>query len=164
MSVLFYSFITLQLFLVAWLDVKKHTISNYWVIANFLISPVLYLALPESYDFAWELFIFPVGFIAIGFLFFLMGIMGAGDSKYIASLFMVIPENLHMVFFDGLLYGTLLVGSLMLGFRIIQRQKELRAYLMAQYWQGIKDIIKSRFSYAPVIFLAWIYLGVRQWS
>lgn len=164
MNPIIFSLLTIQLLVVSWLDIKYHKISNRWVLLNLLIAPLLYVALPAIYVFHWETLLFPVGFIVVGFVFFLMGIMGAGDSKYIASLFLLLPVELHMLFFEGLLAATMIVGTIMLSFTVFKKHRELRAFLLAQYWQGFKDIIKSRFSYAPVILLAWIYLGVRQWS
>lgn len=164
MNPVIFSLLTLQLLVVSWLDIKHHKISNRWVLLNLVLSPILYFTLPESYTFHWEVLLFPVGFIVVGFLFFLMGIMGAGDSKYLAALFLLLPVELHMLFFEGLLTATMIVGSIMLSFTVYKKHRELRAFLLAQYWQGFKDIIKSRFSYAPVICLAWIYLGVRLWS
>ena len=159
---LFYA-ISFQLMLVAWFDLKKKTISNYWPVLNLLTAIAVYLSLPQTFEFSWAIFLFPIGFIVIGFLLFLVGIMGAGDSKYLASLFLVIPVQYHLPFFEKLLIATILIGGILLTFKIIMNFSKLRAYMWAQYWKGLKETIRSKFSYAPVILLAWIILGVQEW-
>jgi prepilin peptidase CpaA len=159
---LFYA-ISSQLMLVAWFDLKKKTISNYWPLFNTLVAIIAYLAFPQTYEFNWEILFFPLGFIVIGFLLFLMGIMGAGDSKYLASLFLVIPVQYHLPFFEKLLIATILIGGFLLSFKVVMNFSKLKAYMWAQYWNGLKETIRSKFSYAPVILLAWILLGVQEW-
>lgn len=157
MNAIVYSIILVQLLVVAWLDLKTKKISNYWVLSNMVAAPLLYYFLPD-YAFDWNLFLFPFGFIVMGFLFFLMGIMGAGDSKYLASLFLILPLEYHYSFFEKLLLSTMTVGSILLGWKLIKNFSRIRAFLLSQYWQGLKDVIKSKFSYAPVILLAWLML------
>lgn len=157
-----YYLIFLQLLIVAWLDLRTRKISNYWVIGNLLAVPFLYYFSPEHYAFDWGLFLFPVGFIVVGFFFFLVGIMGAGDSKYLASLFLLLPIEYHLPFFEKLLLATITVGSLLLAWKLIKNFSKLRAYFLSQYWQGLKDVIKSKFSYAPVILLAWVMMRFQK--
>jgi prepilin peptidase CpaA len=156
--------ITFQLLLVAWFDLRQKTISNNWPLINFALSLILYLAFPGGYPFTWNIFLFPIGFIVIGFLLFLMGIMGAGDSKYLASLFLIIPYQYHFAFFEKLLLTTIIVGGLLLILKVLRNFSTLRAYLWSHHWKGLKETIRSRFSYAPVIFLAWIALGALEWK
>lgn len=120
--------------------------------------------MPQSYPVTWEILIFPVGWIAVGFLLFLLGIMGAGDSKYLASLFLVVPLEEHVSFLEKIILCTLVVGGIILCFTIIRNFREFRAYTMTAYWGGIKSKIKSNFSYAPVILLAWILQGLELWK
>ena len=158
-----FGLITLQLLAVAWIDLKTHKISNLWSILNIVLSIAFHIFIQSSYPLTWEILIFPLGFLVIGFFLFLMNIMGAGDSKYLASLFLLIPLELHLVFFERLLLSTILVGSFLLMMKVMKHFAQLRAYVINRYWSGIKGIIKSRFSYAPVILLAWIFLGVNLW-
>jgi prepilin peptidase CpaA len=104
-----------------------------------------------------------MGWILIGFLLFLLGVMGAGDSKYLASLFAIIPPDLHMEMFLQLINATVAVGFVLMSFKIARDFKKIKAYALTNYWQGIKQTIRSRFSYAPVIFLAWVLLGFKLW-
>lgn len=149
--------------MVSFIDLKTKKISNYWSILNVALSIGLYFLAPNFYVWSWEVFIFPIGFIFIGFLLFLCHVMGAGDSKFLASLFLIIPLEWHMVFFSKLLVSTIVVGGILLGWKIMSEFFTLKAYFLSRHWQGIRDVIKSNFSYAPVIFLAWLILGVDQW-
>jgi len=158
-----FGLISIQLLAVAWIDLKTHKISNRWAILNVLLSVLFHIFLPSSYPLTWEILIFPLGFLVIGFFLFLLHIMGAGDSKYLASLFLLIPLELHLVFFERLLLSTMLVGGFLLALKVIKHFAQLRAYFISRYWSGIKGVIKSRFSYAPVILVAWIILGVNLW-
>lgn len=164
MNTIIFALILIQLLIVALIDFKTKKISNYWVVGNILLTVVCYIAFPYLYPFTWELFLFPVGFVVVGFILFLMGIMGAGDSKYLAALFGIIPVEFHLPFFEKLLLSTILIGSILLAYKTVINLKLIRAYLWSQYWQGLKDIIKSKFSYAPVILLAWLLLGVQEWK
>jgi len=163
MNTYIYSVIGIQLLCVSWIDFKHKTISNLWSVGNFILSLSLHLLFKESYPFSFEVFLFPAGFILFGFIFYLTGIMGAGDSKYLASLFLVIPVEYHLPYFESLATTTIMVGGVLITFKIIRNFSQLRAHFLSHHWQGLKDVIKSRFSYAPVMLLAWILLGGKLW-
>ena len=163
-KVLIFSLIFIQLMVVAWVDFKTKKISNYWLIINAVASLVLHLTVPSLYPATWEVFLFPGGFIIIGFFLYLLHVMGAGDSKYRASLCLVIPLEYHLIFFSKLVLSTILVGLSLICIKIIQNAAKLKAYFISHYWVGIKQLMKSRFSYAPVIFLAWLMMGINLWD
>lgn len=156
--------VLMELLFVAWIDYKTEKISNRWVIVNAVASVVLHLTVRSLYPFSWEILLFPVGFIVVGFLLYLVNVMGAGDSKFLASLFLVIPPEYHLLFFSKLVISTIVVGICLLLIRIAKNGSTLKAYFVSHYWEGIKLTLKSRFSYAPVIFLAWIILGINLWN
>ncbi len=89
--------------------------------------------------------------------------MGAGDSKFLASLFLIIPPEFHLPFFEKLVVSTILVGTILFSYKVYKNSFELKAYFISRYWEGIRKTLKSRFSYAPVIFLAWVILGFKIW-
>ncbi len=163
MKIFLFTLLLVELLFVARIDIKTHKISNYWSLLNVIIAILFYLTVKDIYLWSWEVLLFPVGFIVVGFVFFLMGIMGAGDSKYLSSLFFVLPLEMHLSFFEKLLLSTVIVGLIMLLIKTIPNFYKLRTYLLTRYWKGIREILKSRISYAPVILLAWIILGVEQW-
>jgi Flp pilus assembly protein protease CpaA len=142
-----------QLAAVAWIDLRSKKISNYWPLINIVLATGLHVLDPH-FQLSWQLLLFPVGFIVIGFLLFLAGIMGAGDSKYLASLFLCLPTEQHFIFFERLIECTIVVGLINLALKVGR----------GVHWQGWKNLVKSNFSYAPVILLAWIFLGIRLWT
>lgn len=158
-----FTLILIELMVVAWIDYKTEKISNKWILANVLISVVLHASVRTLYPFSWEVLLFPVGFIIVGFLLYLLNIMGAGDSKFLASLFLIVPLEFHLMFFSKIVISTIVVGATLLILRLIKHGPQLKAYFVSQYWEGVKTTLKSRFSYAPVIFIAWILMGMEIW-
>jgi prepilin peptidase CpaA len=158
-----FALVTLELLIVGWIDLKTEKISNKWVLANVLLAVIFHMAFPSIYPFTWEVFLFPLGMIGVGFILYLLNIMGAGDSKFLASLFLIIPTELHLLFFEKLVLSTIVTGTCLLFFRIIKQGSTLRAYLISRHYAGIKQTLRSRFSYAPVITVAWILLGLGLW-
>ena len=158
-----FAFILAELLVVAYIDFKTKRISNLWAMGNMVVAGLLYSFYRNEYPLSFEVLLFPLGFLVIGFFLFVIGIMGAGDSKYLASLFLMTPPELHLPLFEKILLSTILVGALLLSFKIIKNFVKLKAYLLSHHWQGIKDIIKSRISYAPVILIAWVLLVIERW-
>ena len=156
--------IFIELIFVGWIDFKTHKISNRWVFLNIGLSIVFHLFIQHLYPLSWEVLIFPIGFIGIGFFLFLLNIMGAGDSKFLASLFLIVPLEFHMPFFEKILVSTLINGSILILAKTLFHRRTLYAYFISRYWNGIKEIIRSRISYAPVIVLAWLLLGIELWT
>ena len=156
MIVWIYFLVLSELAIVSWIDIKTKKISNFWFIIN--------LFYPVVYHWEWASLIFPIGWIVVGFILFVLKIMGAGDSKFLASLFLLVPLEQHAGMFEKVLYSTLIVGLCMLSFKIAKDFKNIKAYALSMYWQGFKDSIRSNFSFAPVVLLAWILLGVEQWK
>lgn len=161
---LVFAFVLAELLIVGWIDFKTQKISNKWILVNLVSALVLYIAARDLYPLSWETLIFPVGFILVGFLLFLLNVMGAGDSKFLASLFLLIPLEYQLLFFEKLVVSTIITGSILLTFKVISERERLKAYLLSRYWPGIRDTIKSRFSYAPVVTVAWILLGFNLWK
>ncbi len=155
-----YALILLQVAVVAWIDFKREIISNYWIVTNGLIAFTLPFLLPSLYPLTWEILLFPLGFLIFGFVLFLLNIMGAGDSKYLASLFLLVPLEHQLIFFEKLVISTISTGAILLVIRIFKEGRTIKAYLLSSYWGGIKQILRSRFSYAPVILIAWILFGL----
>jgi prepilin peptidase CpaA len=158
-----YFLILVELFAVSWIDLKIKKISNLWFFLNLSLGIGLHFLQPELYVWEWATLLFPLGFIVGGFALFILGIMGAGDSKFLASLFLVIPLEHHALMFERLIYTTVLVGCVLLTVKIGRDFKIIKAYALSAYWSGLKASIKSSFSFAPVVFIAWILVGVELW-
>lgn len=155
-----YGLLLAELTVVAWIDLQTKKISNLWSLGNIIGGILLLALLPQNHPFSWELFFFPVGFVLVGFCLFLAGIMGAGDSKFLSTFFLMIPVGFHFPFFENLLISTILVGAILLASRVLKDFPKFRAYLISRHFRGIRELVRSRFSYAPVILLAWILTGL----
>jgi prepilin peptidase CpaA len=164
MLTIVFAFILIELLIVGWIDFKTQKISNKWILINLLTSVVLYVAFSESYPLSWEVLIFPAGFIFVGFFLYLINVMGAGDSKYLSSLFLMVPLDLHLVLFEKIVVTTICTGAFLLIYRIILNRNDFKAFIFSHHWEGVRQILKSRFSYAPVILLAWFFLGLHIWK
>lgn len=157
-----FGFLLLELLIVSFVDLRIKKISNLWSIGNVLLFLILCLAGGRWPDLSH--FLFPLGMIAAGFVLFLLHIMGAGDSKYLASLFLLIPTENQLLFFERLLLVTIFVGTILVLLKFTKKAAKIRAYLLTFYFRGLQQEIHSRFSYAPVILVSWILLGASLWK
>lgn len=157
-----YVVLALQLTLVASIDLKHKKISNLWAIFNLIFALLLW---PLGHLGTWnfQVLLFPVAFIVTGFFLFVFKIMGAGDSKYLAALFLCLPVGLHLIYFEKLMLSTIAVGSILLLLKILRDPSTFKSYLLSRHWQGLMNMVKSHFSYAPVMLLAWLLMGVTLW-
>jgi prepilin peptidase CpaA len=159
LPVVVYLFISIQLLFVAYIDFKTQKISNMWTVINFSFFIILNLIFPGIYTWSAQIFIFPVAFLFVGFALFTMNIMGGGDSKYLAFLYLLIPYQLQEIAFLYLLYATILVGSSLLLFNILKNLDIILIHIRMKDVIGIKKIFGKKFTYAPVIFIAWMWFG-----
>lgn len=157
-----YYLILAQLVIVSWIDIKTKKISNLWLLVNLVLGVAFHFIFPETYPWEWATLLFPLGWLLVGFLLFVLGIMGAGDSKYLASLFLIIPLEQQVIMLEKIIYATLVVGFITLTFKLAKDFQKIKAYAFSTYWKGLVTSIRSSFSYAPVVLLAWILLGVGQ--
>ncbi|MFA5584816.1 MAG: prepilin peptidase [Bacteriovoracaceae bacterium] len=153
--------ITLELLIVSFIDIKSKKISNYWILVNLIIALGFYIA--GIHSFEWKVLIYPLGSIILGFVLFLLHIMGAGDSKYLASLFLVLPYSFHQIFLENVLISTILVGGILLTVKVLTRFRNIKGYALSFHIKGVLSEIRSHFSYAPVLLLAWLLLGRNIW-
>ena len=158
-----YLLILLELVFVGTIDIKFKKISNYWSLIHLFTAIIFYFKLRYIYPFSWEIFIFPGIFLIGGFILFLLNIMGAGDSKFLATLFLIIPLEYHLPFMEKIILSTMITGGLLMLLRMIKSIETLGSYLISGYWFGLKSMMKSSFSFAPVVAVAWILLGLHLW-
>jgi prepilin peptidase CpaA len=149
----------MQLLVVAYTDLKTKKISNVWFFINFLFFCVLSFIFPRIYLWQLNTFIFPVVFLLAGFILFWMNIMGGGDSKYLSSFYLLIPSAFQDTVFLYLLWTTIIVGSSLLLFNALQNFDRLLFLFRIQDLNGIKKIFGTKFTYAPVIFISWMWFG-----
>lgn len=159
-----FTILLLELLTVSWIDFRRKKISNYWILCNLAFATILFSLGGPLYALNWNILFFPVGFVGFGFVLFLLNIMGAGDSKYLASLFMVTPFEYQFVFFEKMIISTIVVGSILIGLRFLKQRHEMIAFFVNRHWRGLRDLVKSSFSYAPVVLVSWILLGIEIWK
>lgn len=87
--------------------------------------------------------------------------MGGGDGKFLSSLLLLMPTRLQLIFFEKILWVTIAVGSILLlinifkNFRFVINSLWIKSFNMA-------GIFGSRFPFAPLIIMAWIWVGLDQ--
>jgi prepilin peptidase CpaA len=159
LPVVVYVFVAIELLFVAYIDFKTKKISNMWMLINFIFFCILSFIFPTLYTWSIQGFIFPLAFLFVGFTLFMMNIMGGGDSKYLSSLYLLVPLDLQETTFVYLLYATILVGSTLLLFNALKNFDKIMVYCKSRDVAGIKRIFGKKFTYAPVIFIAWMWFG-----
>jgi len=162
MDPLIFGIITVELMIIAWIDIKTKRISNIWSLANLMMFFFFLVLLPQAYPLHISHFFYPLGFLVIGFILFNLKIMGAGDSKLLSSLFLITPYKFHHLLFENILYATMITGTIFFMIAVVKNWKDFKAFTLSTYWRGVAQIIKSKFSYAPVIAIAWMLLGVKR--
>ena len=88
--------------------------------------------------------------------------MGGGDSKYLFSLFLIIPLQFHERMFEYLLYTTFIIGSFVLLTNLTSNLGQIVTSLKTGDYNEVKKYFGTKFAYAPVILIAWIWLGITQ--
>jgi prepilin peptidase CpaA len=154
-----YFTLAIQILAVAIIDFRTKKISNIWPIINILALVTALILLRETASFGWENFLFPLGFLLIGFGLFLLKIMGPGDSKYLFSLFLLVPLPDQQVLFFCLIYVTIIVGSILLLLHLFQNFGKIKVAFKTYSFAPLKGVFGTRFTFAPLIFLAWIWYG-----
>ncbi len=152
-------FISIQLLVVAYIDFKTRKISNIWILINFLFFCVLTFLYPHTYFWNLNALLFPAAFLLVGFGLFIMNIMGGGDSKYLASFYLLVPLAFQETVFVYLLYTTVIVGSSLLLFNALKNFDNIILLIKIGDVNGVKKIFGKKFTYAPVIFIAWMWFG-----
>ena len=154
-----YLFILIQLIVVSYLDIKYKKIRNIWVMFNITLSIIAYSFWRDLYVLSIDSFQISIAFIFVGFLLYMMKIMGGGDSKYLASLFLLIPLNFQEKVFLALLITTVVVGLIIFLKNIMVNMKGIINAIKESNITELKSYFGKKFAFAPVILLAWIWLG-----
>lgn len=162
----FYYYLLIELVAVSWGDIKYKKIPNAWGLLNIITFILLVLFCPSQYTFALPTFFYSLAFFIMGFLLFSLRIMGGGDSKFLATFFLLIPVSRQGEFFVILLYGTILVGGSLFFYHSIKNWRRLYAILMTGTWRELHTIYGKKFAFAPVILFAWPIFGymIKIWG
>ena len=154
-----YLFLCLELIAVSWIDLKTQKISNGWTLLNIFLFFVLVIVLPQNYFFKLQTFFYSTVFLVVGFGLFLLKIMGGGDVKFLFSFFLLIPLALQETCLELLLYSTLFIGGVFLLVNFISHRKKVFLALAHKDIHLLKTCFGTKFSFAPVILVSWIWLG-----
>ena len=156
-----YVFILIEVIFVTYLDIKYKKIKNFWSLLNIILAIVLFVTLPQIYILSFVSFQYSIVFIFVGFLLYLLKIMGGGDSKFLASFFLIIPYEMQDLVFFYLLISTVIIGVLFFFRNIITKRVQLVAALKQKDLQWVKSCFGTKFAYAPVILITWIFTGIK---
>ena len=154
-----YLFVLIELAVVSYGDVKTNKIPNVWALLNIIAFIALLIVAPEFYKLKPETFAFSLAFLAVGFVLFLLKIMGGGDTKYLFSLFLLVPLNLHEKVFYYLLISTVIIGGFLLIQNTLKNFKPIWRAILDGNTRQVKSFFGTKFSYAPVILVTWIWIG-----
>lgn len=154
-----YIFILIELCIVAYLDLKYRKIRNIWIFLNIVISIVLFIIFPSLYLFKIESFQFSIVFIFVGFMLYMMKIMGGGDSKFLSSIFLIIPLDLQDGAFSALLISTICVGFIVFVRNFVSNFPKIVESFRNSDLAGVKSCFGTKFAFAPVILIAWLWVG-----
>jgi prepilin peptidase CpaA len=158
----FFYAITFELLIVTYLDFKTKKISNYWPIINLALFVCATLIYPGVYKWQIETFYFSIVIFLVGLLLYFVStnILGAGDTKYITTLFLLVPITFQPLLLEYILYMTIIVGMCGLLMNIIKNFVKIKTALITKEWRSLKGIFGVKKNvYAPIIFVAWIILG-----
>ena len=155
-----YLLILIQLFWVSLIDIKHKKISNQWIYFNLALTAILWIAFPDNYAVTGQKLLYSLTFFAVGFVLYLIKIIGAGDSKYLASLYLVIPINWCELALYSLFLSTLIIGGFVFFTTVVKKYDQLWPSFMARDYAQVAKLLNNRFSYAPVILVSWVLLGV----
>jgi prepilin peptidase CpaA len=144
---------------VSYIDIRYRKISNYWSLLNIVLYLSLLFVFPSLYRFNFVTFFYPAVFLGVGFFLFILKIMGGGDSKYLFSFFLLVPEFYHELFFMKLVYSTIAIGLYLLIYNTIRNFDKLTNAIRIMDVNGIKGVYGTKFAYAPVIAISWIAFG-----
>lgn len=156
---LLFGYLFIQLLGVSYIDIKFRKISNYWSLLNIGLFILGLIVFPDYYKFALKTFFYPVAFLGVTFVLFAFKIMGGGDSKYLFSFFLLVPESHHEDFMIYLLYTTVVIGFVLLIYNTIRNFAKIFASVRIMDLRGIKSAYGTKFAYAPVILISWIVFG-----
>lgn len=161
-----YLFLLIQLTFVSYGDLKTKKIPNLWSLLNIVIFIVFLFVWKDLYIFEFNTFFYSIAFFVVGFGLFFLNIMGGGDSKYLASLFLMVPAKFHYNYLEILLTVTVFVGTFFLVFNTFSKFSEFKRILFIKDWKSFKNIYGKKFSFAPVILISWLIFGyyVQIWK
>lgn len=155
-----FTFLLIQLLFVSLLDAKYRKISNNWSILNLAIYLSFIIFFPTILAFEWQTLILSGSFLLLGFILFVLKVMGGGDAKYLTTFTLLVPSRLHTLFLEYLLIGTIIFAGFFFIRNVLKNRSDIINYLRSFHLEGVKSFFGTKFAFAPVILVAWILLGL----
>ena len=159
-------FILIELVVVSFGDMRTKKIPNFWAIFNIIVFILFLFFLPHQYPLIFSMFLPSIAFLGVGFILFLLKIMGGGDSKYLFSFFLLVPLSLHSTLFNNLLISTTIIGSVFLIRNIIKNFEGIYCSIRIGQFRTLKGYFGTKFPFSPVILVSWLFTGydLRIWT
>lgn len=154
-----YLFVLIELVVVSYGDIKTNKIPNYWSLLNLGAFLCLLWVAPQFYFFKPETFMYSAAFLVVGFGLFLLNIMGGGDSKFLFTFFLLVPVSIHEKTFYHLLLATVIIGGFVFLQNLLRNSRTIWNALKESNLRAVKNCFGTKFSYAPVILVAWLWMG-----
>jgi len=88
--------------------------------------------------------------------------MGAGDSKFLFTFYLLIPEGFQEDVFLFQAYLTVIVGGSLLIYNTYKNFGKLKLAYIHGDVGIVRGVYGKKFAYAPVIFGAWIWFGLYE--
>ncbi len=155
-----YLFILIELIVVSYGDIRTNKIPNLWSFLNLGAFATLLVVAPQYYSLEPQTFMYSGAFLFVGFILFLLNIMGGGDSKFLFTFFLLVPMPLQDRVFYYLLLSTVLIGTFLLIQNTLGNWNTLVNALKIKDIKTVKSCFGTKFSYAPVILVAWLWMGL----
>ena len=157
------AFLFLELLVVSYLDFKTNKIFNAWFLLNLAVFPLMLILFKEVYSLSVETFIIPFVWIFVGFFLFRLNIMGAGDSKYLSSFFLLIPPRLQQEMLMDIIFGTVLIGIPLVMYNFYKHGTILVTAFRMHNFVVFRQYFGQKFTYAPVILVCYVWFLVKNY-
>jgi prepilin peptidase CpaA len=155
-----YLFMLIELLAVSYIDLFRKKIANIWSVLNIVVFCILLFILPNHYSINVKSFSYPLIFLFVGYVLFMLKIMGGGDSKYLSTMFLLVPENHQDAAMISLIYTTIFIGTSIILFNTFKNYKSIWESLKNRKYDRIRLIYGKKLTYAPVILLSWFVFGL----
>ncbi|MBI2521628.1 MAG: prepilin peptidase [Bdellovibrio sp.] len=157
-----YLFLLIELVAVAYIDILSKKIPNVWSILNLAFFVLFIFLMPEEYQLRLTTFFYSLSFLFVGFVLYLLKIMGPGDSKFLFSFYLLVPASIHEKVFLCLIYATILIGSFFFIRTIIRNLDKMKQALILKNATLLRKAFGKKFAYAPVMLVSWIWFGIQN--
>ncbi len=148
-----------ELIAVSYLDLKYRKIVNLWSLFNFVLYLFCLFLYPGLFSFSFQTFFYPLVFLGVGFILYALKVMGGGDSKFLFTFFLLVPETYHEQFFLKLIYSTIVIGLGLLLYNTFKNFDKLKSALTRMDLKAVKGLYGTKFAYAPIIAISWVVFG-----